>query len=154
MRWEQGRAVIDKMLADGHLQKVPPSRERAEALLAQARNHLATAQQAASDDPEGAYALLYDAARKSLAAMLENQGLRVTSRGGHLGLYDAVSAQLVPPLGAVFRPFERLRRHRNALEYPDFEEPRAQSADVAEDSDAVEAIMVAAGRILDEMSPF
>ncbi|WP_371791797.1 hypothetical protein OG285_20430 [Streptomyces sp. NBC_01471] len=27
--------------------------------------------------------LIYDAARKALAAALENQGLRATSRGGH-----------------------------------------------------------------------
>jgi hypothetical protein len=32
----------------------------------------------------------------ALAAVLENQGLRATSRGGHIALRDAVSAQLDP----------------------------------------------------------
>jgi len=36
MRWEQGRAVIDAMLKSGELQKVPPSRDRADRLLRQA----------------------------------------------------------------------------------------------------------------------
>jgi hypothetical protein len=30
MRWNQGRATIDKLIADGELQRVPPSREHAD----------------------------------------------------------------------------------------------------------------------------
>jgi hypothetical protein len=37
MRWEQGRTAIERMLADGELQRVPASREQSERLLAQAR---------------------------------------------------------------------------------------------------------------------
>jgi hypothetical protein len=37
MRWEQGREAIDRMLADGELQRVPASREQADRLVAQAR---------------------------------------------------------------------------------------------------------------------
>ena len=37
MRWEQGRAAIERMLADGELQQVPVSREQADRPLAQAR---------------------------------------------------------------------------------------------------------------------
>ena len=36
MRWNRGRATIDKLIADGELQRVPPSREHADQLLAQA----------------------------------------------------------------------------------------------------------------------
>lgn len=36
----------------------------------------------------------------ALTAVLENQGLRPTSRGGHIAPYAAVAAQLDPPLGA------------------------------------------------------
>ena len=32
MRWNQGRATIDKLIADGELQRVPPSREHADQL--------------------------------------------------------------------------------------------------------------------------
>jgi len=42
MRWEQGRAVIDAMLAAGELQRVPPSRDHADDLLDQAAANLVT----------------------------------------------------------------------------------------------------------------
>jgi hypothetical protein len=81
MRWVQGRTVIEQMLATGDLQRVPASREHADRLLEQARRHVYSTQNystqnAAAADPEGAYALLYDAARKTLTAILANQGLR------------------------------------------------------------------------------
>jgi hypothetical protein len=106
------------MIARGELERVPASREHAELLLAQARQHLDSAQTIAEPDPAGAYQLLYDAARKALAAVLENEGLRATSRGGHIVVREAVSAQLDPPLGGILRPFDRLRRRRNQAEYP------------------------------------
>jgi hypothetical protein len=49
--------------------------------------HLTSAQEVCAHDPEGGYALLYDAARKALTAVLGNQGLRPTSAGGHLAVY-------------------------------------------------------------------
>lgn len=83
MRWQQGRARVEEMLREtpATLQQVQPSREHADRLLRQSRAHLATAAKVADDDPAGAYGLLYDAARKALTAVLENQGLRPTSRG-------------------------------------------------------------------------
>jgi hypothetical protein len=104
MRWDQGPADIDRMLADRRLQRVPASREHAERMLVQARKHLTSAQEVCGDDPEGGYALLYDAGRKALTAVLGNQGLRPTSAGGHLAVYEAVRAQLDPPMGTVLRP--------------------------------------------------
>ncbi len=44
MRWNQGRAEIDKLIADGELQRVPPNREHADQLFAQARKDLASAE--------------------------------------------------------------------------------------------------------------
>ncbi len=141
MRWEQGCPVIDAMLAAGELQKVPVSRRRADQLLRQAAEHLVTARAAAERDTEGAYALAYDAARKALVALLENEGLRPTSRAGHHGTYAAVSAQLDPPLGKTLRPFERMRRRRNEVEYPNFVEAPLSAHDVEEDVRAAEAII-------------
>ena len=74
------------MLADGELQRVPASREQAERLLAQARVHVASALKVCDEDPPGGYALAYDGARKALTAILENEGLRPTTRGGHLAV--------------------------------------------------------------------
>ena len=154
MRWNQGRAAIDSMLSSGELQRVPASREHADSLLDQARQHLVSARAVVENDPEGAYAIGYDASRKALAAVLENQGLRATSRGGHVAVYRSVHAQLDPPLGAVLRPFDRMRRRRNGLEYPDFEAPALAPADVEEDLRRAEAIVELAVRTLDEMPPY
>jgi hypothetical protein len=107
MRWDQGRVVIGRMLAGNELQRVPASREQADRLISQADKHLASAAEICAQDPAGGYALLYDAARKALAATLENQGLRATTRGGHVALYEAVRAQLDPPMGQIIRPFDR-----------------------------------------------
>jgi hypothetical protein len=154
MRWEQGRADIDRMLADRRLQRVPASREHAKRMLAQARRHLTSAQEICGNDPEGGYALLYDAGRKALAAVLGNQGLRPSSAGGHLAVYEAVRAQLDPPMGAVLSPFDRMRRQRRDAEYPQVDAPRLSADDVREDVPKVQAIIDLAVGVLDGMSPF
>lgn len=154
MRWNQGRATIDKLIADGELQRVPPSREHADQLLAQARRDLASAELLRDSNPNRAYESLYDAARMALTAVLENQGLRPTSRGGHIAPYTAVAGQLDPPMGAVLRPFDRMRRTRNRSEYPSFTTPELTSDNVMTDLSAATAIVEICENVLDEMSPF
>jgi hypothetical protein len=118
MTWPTGQDTIRHLLASGDLQQVTATREAADALLAAATRHLDSARSLATTDPEGAYSLLYDAARKSLAAVLQVQGLRATSRGGHYALEQATRAQFTaPPPSEAFRPFGRLRRARNRVEY-------------------------------------
>jgi hypothetical protein len=153
MRWEQGRAVIERMLADGELQRVPASREQADRLLAQARVHVASALQVCDADPPGGYALAYDAARKALTAILENEGLRPTTRGGHLAVVEAVRAQLDPPMGRMLRQFNRMRTRRHDAEYPPTDSPEITPADVREDQATAESLIEIAARLLDEMSP-
>jgi hypothetical protein len=154
MKWQQGRDRLDGMISRGELEQVPASREHADLLLTQAHRHLDSAQAIAGSDPAGAYQLLYDAARKALAAVLENQGLRATSRGGHIAVLDAVSAQLDPPLGAILRPFDRLRRRRNQAEYPSVDQPGFYPEDVDRDLPKVREIVEAAAKVLDQMSPY
>ena len=154
MKWQQGREALTAMLRDGRLERVTPSRQQADALLDQARRHLKTAELAADEDPVGAYQLVYDAARKALGAVLENQGLRATSRGGHVVVLEAVSAQLDPPLGPVLRPFDRMRRRRNDAEYPKRDGQTFEPDDARRDQAKAAAIVELAERVLDEMSPF
>jgi hypothetical protein len=154
MRWQQGRDALDGMITRGELERVPASREHADLLLSQAHRHVASARAIAEADPAGAYQLLYDAARKALAAVLENQGLRTTSRGGHIAAREAVSAQLDPPLGAILRPFDRLRRRRNQAEYPATGQPAFDADDVDRDLPKVREIVQAAAKVLDQMSPY
>jgi hypothetical protein len=154
VRWDQGRATVDRMLAGAELQRVPASRDHADRLVSQARNHLTSAAEICGQDPPGGYALVYDAARKALTAILENQGLRPTTRGGHLAAYEAVRAQLEPPMGKTLRPFDRMRRQRNDAEYPPSNAPALTGSDVREDIPKAADIISLAERILDQMSPF
>lgn len=154
MRWNQGRAEIDQLIADGELQRVPPNREHADQLFEQARKDLASAEVLVEANPKRAYESLYDAARMALTAVLENEGLRPTSRGGHIASYAAVSAQLDPPMGQVLRPFDRMRRTRNRSEYPSFTTPEVTSDNVRADLPVAASIVKVCEGVLDEMSPF
>jgi hypothetical protein len=154
MRWQQGRESLDEMLARGELERVPASRDHADVLLEQARRHLSSARDIADSDASGAYQLLYDAARKALAAVLENQGLRATSRGGHIAVREAVSAQLDPPLGAALRPFDRIRRRRNQAEYPAAGQPTFRSEEIVRDLPKVQELVDISAKVLAQMSPF
>ena len=154
MRWDKGRDKIERMLSDGYVQRVPASREHADRLLAEAERHLASAGSLAADDPQGAFALMYDASRKALTAILANQGLRPTTAGGHRAVYDAVCAQFVPPMSATLRPFDRMRRRRAEIEYPDVGTPAVTEPDVNEDVPKARAILDFAADVLDQMSPF
>ncbi|GAA4589340.1 hypothetical protein GCM10023194_43320 [Planotetraspora phitsanulokensis] len=154
MTWEQGRALVEGMLSRGEVERVAASRAQADELLDQARKHMATARLAMESDPIGAYQLLYDASRKALCAVLENQGLRAGSRGGHIAVYEAVIAQLDPPLGQNLRPFDRMRRRRNEAEYPRLGSPRFSADDVRADMVKVETIVEIAAKVLDQMQPF
>jgi hypothetical protein len=158
-RWNQGRSEIDELLKQGHLQRVHPNREQADGQIAQAQRHLTSAEHVLThlNDFEGCAALLYDAARKALNAILSNEGLRTTTSGGHLALYNAVLAQLVPPLGDIIKPFDRLRRQRNRSEYqsPD-NQPTAplSAANLKDDIEKSKAIVEACARVLDAMPVF
>jgi hypothetical protein len=154
MKWDQGRATIERMLADGALQRVPASREQADRLLAQARVHVSSALKVCDEDPPGGYALAYDGARKALTAILENEGLRPTTRGGHLAVFEAVRAQLDPPMGRVIRQFNRMRTRRHDAEYPPTDSPELTPDDVRDDHATAQNLIDLAARLLDEMSPF
>ena len=154
MRWNPGRATIDQMLSARQLQRVPASREHADRLVMEARELLVAAAEVQGRAPEGAYGMLYDAARKALTAILENQGLRPTTKGGHIAPYDAVVAQLDPPMGKIVHPFNWLRIQRNDMQYPAAETPPISPADVQRDLPRAREIINLAERVLDQMDVF
>jgi hypothetical protein len=88
--WARGRARIEQLIADGDLEIVTASQTHAQRLLEEAQRHLRSAEQIAEDDATGAYQLAYDAARKACSALLAVQGLRATTKGGHIAIQDAV----------------------------------------------------------------
>jgi hypothetical protein len=142
------------MLAAGELERVQPSREHADRLIGQARRHVDSAAKTCQSDPEGAYGVLYDAARKAMWAVLANQGLRPTTRGGHLAVYHAVTAQLDPPMGQQLRPFDRMRRQRHDAEYPRLDSPELTPDDIHDDLPKIRAIVEIADRVLGNMSVY
>jgi hypothetical protein len=151
--WPTGIKTIRSLIATNSLQQVAPSREAAEAMLDAAAKHLDSAKLVAESDADGAYTLLYDAARKSLAAVLQVQGLRSTSRGGHYAIQEAISAQFTkPPPRDAFRPFGRLRRVRNQIEYDDISPITAE--DIAADEPAVRALHAMARQLVDVLPVF
>lgn len=154
VRWEQGRATVDQLLADRRLERIPANRELADVYLEQARAHLNTSRAASGTDPVGEFQLAYDAARKALASLLVTQGLRPTHAGGHIAVYDAVMAQFDPPLGRVFRAFGWMRPLRNDSEYPSAERPVAAAADAEAGRDAAAAMVDAAERLLEQLPAY
>ncbi|MGH3501399.1 MAG: HEPN domain-containing protein [Nocardioidaceae bacterium] len=151
-RWDQGRETVKLFLRDGTLQEVPPNRDQADRLLETAHAHLRSAAAIAEDDPDGAYAMCYDAARKALTAVLANQGLRPRSgAGAHAKLIDTVMAQLDPPLGSIIKPVDRMRIRRNRVEYPSDEVAPVDSTEVSETIPKVEKVLQTTRTVLDQM---
>ena len=118
MTWPLGIDEIRQLVDERALEPVQPGGDLADHLLEEARQHLASAQVVLDvGDHTGAYQLAYDALRKTAVALLAVQGLRATSRGGHVAVERAVGAQFVVAVPA-FASFRRLRRNRNRFEYP------------------------------------
>lgn len=150
-RWAQGRAVVDDLLKRGQLERVAASRDLADLMIDQAVKHLESARLLAPVDTAGAFQLAYDAARKALAAVLANQGLRARGAGAHATLYEAVRAQLHPPLGRDLEPFGWMRPLRNDTEYPSLDRPVATADDVEEATAAAAVIIQRASKVLGSM---
>jgi uncharacterized protein (UPF0332 family) len=155
--WERGRAEIERLLNDGALERVMPSHEVASRLLANAEAHIGLATKGVEEDPAGSLQLSYDAARKASAALLAVQGLRFTTRGGHISVIEAVRAQFNDRGGMeVFGKLNRLRRRRNAAEYPDPDAPTVTEDDARRALSTAQETTDAAKRLIESgrLDPF
>lgn len=76
-----------------------------------------------------------------MAAVIAAQGLRATSAGGHVVLYDAAIAQFEPPLGHLIRPYNRMRVRRNQVEYVSAESPQVTTEEALRDIEAARRLM-------------
>jgi len=113
-RWQRGEADVERLLAEGELQSLTGAAADGAQWISKARRTLSTAMGAADADPDSAFTLAYDAARSSCTALLAQQGLRGTTKGGHYVVEVAVRGQF----GATFDRYGGLRRQRNDIEYP------------------------------------
>jgi hypothetical protein len=94
--------------------------------------------------------LSYDAARFACVALLAQQGLRVTTNGGHYAVERAVRAQF----GDGFRPFGTFRRRRNELEYPHMPADKATVDEAQEAAEAARRLISAATALLPQIAFF
>jgi hypothetical protein len=151
--WARGREEIIGMIQRHELTQVVPDPELAGRLLATARQHLVSAELLAADDPYLAYSALHDAVRKALAALLQTQGLRASSTGGHLAVQDAARAQFGTSMGAILRPVNRIRTTRHESEYPG-PSTWIDRETVLDDLPAARAVVQAATETLPHLTPF
>jgi hypothetical protein len=157
MTWQRGRDDIERLLAAGELERVIPSPDVADRLLADADAHIGLAGKGTDDDPSGALQLAYDAARKAAAALLAIQGLRATTRGGHIAVLDAARAHFNDKGGiAVFGQINRVRRRRHDSEYPSADTPAITGDDAQRALTVARDTVAAARKIIatDKLDPF
>ena len=152
-RWEQGRADIDQLIAQGRLERVTPNQQHAQVLLEQARKAAQSAAVlATTEDTITAFTAAYDAARKALTAILVNQGLRPgNGEGGHAVLREAVLAQLEPPNQPAVRAFGWMRQIRNSSAYPEPDGATATGREVNDAIEAAQAIIEVATKVIPVM---
>jgi uncharacterized protein (UPF0332 family) len=148
-----GREEVLGMLERGELSQVTANAELADRLMATARQHLASVRLLADSDPYLAYVAVYDAIRKALSALLQIQGLRATTSGGHLAIMHAVQAQFGASMGAILRPVDRIRVTRHEAEYPG-QATYIDQDTVLDDLPKAEAVVEAVEKALPHLSPF
>lgn len=109
--------ILRQLLAEDRLEQVEVEERVPKRELDVAFRHHNTAQLAAAVDPEGAFQLLYDSARKALQAVLFTKGLRVRRppRGNHYTYVLVSRTNLVDQ--EVWRPLNWMRELRNETEY-------------------------------------
>jgi HEPN domain-containing protein len=149
-RWGRGEAEIEALIASGELQKLTGESANGHRLLEKASVTLETARSAADRDPDSAFVLAYDAARSAATALLAQQGLRPTTKGGHYAVEQTVRAQF----GPGFRQFGALRRRRNELEYPERPDDYATVDEAKESIESAESIVTAAKGVIEQLGLF
>lgn len=149
-RWKQGEAESETLVASGELQQLTGEAATGDRLLQKASVTLETARSVVASDPDSAFVLAYDSARLAATALLAQQGLRPTRKGGHYAVERAVRAQF----GHGFRQFGALRRRRNELEYPERRGNDATVDEARESIGSAKAIVMAAGNLIGDLGFF
>lgn len=133
-------STLDDLRAKGLIESVEADLGTADQWLADAERHVQAAKAIADLDPSGAYALAYDAARKSVAASLLMTGNRVRSRPAAHQALAQFAKQLAAETGeAALRRFDRLRRNRNQAEYGSKSFGKAEVEEAINNAQAIRA---------------
>ena len=109
---------LDDLIAKNLIEPIAGDQTMASEWIEDAKRHIQAARAVKSIDPAGAYVLAYDAARKSVAAVLLGTGHRVTSRPGSHQALSRFAKTLAQDTGEpALEHLDRLRRNRNRSEY-------------------------------------
>jgi hypothetical protein len=137
---------LDDLRNRGLIEAVEPDGATATQWLDDAARHVEAATKIADLDPSGAYLLLYDAARKSIAGALLMSGHRVLSRpGSHQAIAQYAKSLAAETGEPALNRFDRLRRNRNRSEYGS---RTFGKAEVSEAIDTVRAIRAACAGLI------
>jgi hypothetical protein len=147
MTWTRGRATVDQLLAEGRLEPVTAAAADGTTWLASAGALLESARRESRINPEAAYVLAYDAARKASTALVVQQGLRPKATGHHVTVEQAIRAQF----GGPFDRFGALRRRRSEIEYPQRPGDDITAAEAESATAAAQAIHDAATALLPQL---
>lgn len=147
-----GNKSVTYLIQKRDLEMVEPNLHGALRLSDQSSAHLRSASQIIDGDAGGSFQLSYDAARKSMTAILLIQGLRHTSQGGHLAVEHAMTAQF--PEIVDFAALRWMRPLRNQTEYPTPNRPTASYEDALQGLEAATRIVRAAQNLAREVEPF
>ena len=86
-------------------------------------------------------------------ALLQAQGLRATTTGGHLAVQQAARAQFGASMGAILRPVDRIRTTGHEAEYPSAGTYIDEDT-VTDDLPNAEAVIEAVTKAMPHLSPF
>jgi hypothetical protein len=150
MRWSAGEAAVERLLAEGRIERVQGAQADGPSWLDRARRGLDAAQVLGESAPDSSVILAYDAARQACVALLAQQGLRPTTAGGHYAIEEVIRAQF----GSSLRTFGGLRRRRNELEYPLYPTEQASPAEAAETLRTAAEIIEAAVKLVPNLGFF
>lgn len=145
-----GSRKIQELLDLADLQKIQGGDANGQPLLDKATRTLASALALQTADADSSYALAYDAACFACTALLAQQGLRPTTKGGHYAVEQAMRAQFQ----THFRTFGALRRRRNELEYPTAHNLGVEPTEAVEAHDIAAQIVEAATKLLPHLRFF
>jgi hypothetical protein len=106
---------LGEMVRDGELENVDADLEGATLALDEADRHVQSARAIARDDPNGAYQLAHDAARKAVMSSMRANGYRVRKGEGAHALTAKYAAAAID--SALGKRLESARRRRNRSEY-------------------------------------
>ncbi len=106
--------VLHALIETGRLERLSAAASDGEHHLASARAVLASAQRELHHNPETAYVLAYDAARRAAAGVLAQHGLRARGGAHHVTTAEAVVALH----GSPYEYLDTMRARRNQMEYP------------------------------------